>query len=117
VKKQQDANPQMAEMSSTVVCSASTPKGARRTGRTSGDSRLFHFRRGVGTQLTKDHSVLQSFEDAGVVLPGSPKPDRSVLYAADRCRGRFEARRRLEGGLRTAMRSSCAPTACGTPCR
>ena len=26
--------------------------------------------------------MLQSFEDAGVVLPGSAKPDRSVLYAA-----------------------------------
>ena len=26
--------------------------------------------------------MLQSFEDAGVVLPGSARPDRSVLYAA-----------------------------------
>jgi PPM family protein phosphatase len=82
VKKQQDANPQMAEMSSTVVILCLDPEGRKAYWTHVGDSRLFHFRRGIGMQLTKDHSVLQSFEDAGVVLPGSAKPDRSVLYAA-----------------------------------
>jgi serine/threonine protein phosphatase PrpC len=82
VKKQQDAHPQMSEMSSTVVILCLEPEGRRAFWTHVGDSRIFHFRRGVGEQLTKDHSVLQSFEDAGVVLPGSAKPDRSVLYAA-----------------------------------
>jgi serine/threonine protein phosphatase PrpC len=82
VKKQQDASPQMAEMSSTVVILCLDPDGRKAYWTHVGDTRLFHFRRGIGVQLTKDHSVLQSFEDAGVVLPGSAKPDRSVLYAA-----------------------------------
>jgi len=82
VKKHQDANPTMSEMSTTVVVLCLDSDGRRAFWTHVGDSRLFHFRRGVGTQLTRDHSVLQSFEDAGVVLPGSAKPDRSVLYAA-----------------------------------
>jgi serine/threonine protein phosphatase PrpC len=82
VKKQQEANPQLSEMSSTVVVLCLEPDGRKAFWTHVGDSRLFHFRRGVGTQLTRDHSVLQSFEDAGVVLPGSAKPDRSMLYAA-----------------------------------
>jgi len=82
VKKHQDATPQMSEMSTTVVVLCLDPDGRRAFWTHVGDSRLFHFRRGVGAQLTRDHSVLQSFEDAGVVLPGSAKPDRSVLYAA-----------------------------------
>jgi serine/threonine protein phosphatase PrpC len=82
VKRQQEAHPQMSEMSSTVVILCLEGDGRKAFWTHVGDSRLFHFRRGVGTQLTKDHSVLQSFEDAGVVLPGSSKPDRSVLYAA-----------------------------------
>jgi PPM family protein phosphatase len=69
-------------MSSTVVILCLESEGRKAYWTHVGDSRLFHFRRGIGTQLTKDHSVLQSFEDAGVVLPGSAKPDRSVLYAA-----------------------------------
>ena len=69
-------------MSSTVVILCLEPEGRKAYWTHVGDSRLFHFRRGIGTQLTKDHSVLQSFEDAGVVLPGSARPDRSVLYAA-----------------------------------
>ena len=82
VKKQQEAHPDMSEMSSTVVVLCIDPDGRKAFWTHVGDSRLFHFRRGVGTLLTRDHSVLQSFEDAGVVLPGSAKPDRSVLYAA-----------------------------------
>lgn len=82
VKKQQDAHPNMAEMSSTIVVLCLEADGRKAYWTHVGDSRLFHFRRGVGTQLTRDHSVLQSFEDAGVVLPGSARPDRSVLYAA-----------------------------------
>jgi len=82
VKKQQETHSQMSEMSSTVVVLCLESDGRKAFWTHVGDSRLFHFRRGVGTQLTKDHSVLQSFEDAGVVLPGSAKPDRSVLYAA-----------------------------------
>lgn len=82
VKKQQEAHPNMAEMSSTIVVLCLEPDGRKAYWTHVGDSRLFHFRRGVGTQLTRDHSVLQSFEDAGVVLPGSARPDRSVLYAA-----------------------------------
>jgi serine/threonine protein phosphatase PrpC len=82
VKRQQEAHPNMSEMSSTVVILCLEPEGRKAYWTHVGDSRLFHFRRGIGTQLTKDHSVLQSFEDAGVVLPGSARPDRSVLYAA-----------------------------------
>src|SRR5262245_12784338 len=64
VKKQQEAHPQMSEMSSTVVILCLEPEGRKAFWTHVGDSRLFHFRRGIGTQLTRDHSVLQSFEDA-----------------------------------------------------
>jgi len=90
VKRHQEANPQMSEMSSTVVVLCLEPDGHKAFWTHVGDSRLFHFRRGVGTQLTRDHSVLQSFEDAGVVLPGSAKPDRSMLYAAIAAEGELK---------------------------
>jgi len=63
VKKQQEANPQLAEMSSTVVVLCLDPEGRKAYWTQVGDSRLFHFRRGIGMQLTA-------------------KPDRSVLRAA-----------------------------------
>jgi serine/threonine protein phosphatase PrpC len=108
VKKQQDAHPDMSEMSSTVVVLCLEPEGRKGFWTHVGDSRLFHFRRGVGELLTKDHSVLQSFEDAGVVLPGSAKPDRSVLYAAIGAEGDLK----LVVGSKTDLRDGDAFLMC-----
>src|SRR4030095_6253442 len=47
VKKQQDANPQMAEMSSTVVILCLDPQGRKAYWTPVGESRLYHFRRGI----------------------------------------------------------------------
>ena len=73
-----------AEMSSTVavLCIDGAAGAARWTHL--GDTRILFFRRGVVEQLTRDHSVVQSFIDAGVYdgeMAGG-RPDRSMLYAA-----------------------------------
>jgi len=82
VHRQQDASEALCEMSSTVVILCLDNDATTAYWTHVGDSRLLHFHGGVGQILTKDHSVLQSFVDAGVALPGGRHPDRSLLYAA-----------------------------------
>jgi serine/threonine protein phosphatase PrpC len=74
----------ISEMSSTaaVLCIDAVAGRARWTHL--GDTRILFFRRGNIEQLTRDHSVVQSFIDAGVYdgEMATGRPDRSVLYAA-----------------------------------
>lgn len=74
------AEPALSRMSSTVVVLCLDCANAVAHWVHLGDSRLYHFHRGIGEQLTTDHSVLQSFRDAGVDL--SSERTRNVLYAA-----------------------------------
>lgn len=49
-----------------------------------GDTRIYHFRDGKLQALTKDHSLVQQFIDAGYCKPDEARshPQRSVLFAA-----------------------------------
>ncbi len=49
-----------------------------------GDTRLYHFRRRNCQQLTKDHSVVQNYVDAGVISEDRMRghPERNLLLAA-----------------------------------
>jgi PPM family protein phosphatase len=81
-RQREDAT--MSEMSSTVaiLCLDAAARSACWTHL--GDTRILFFRRGVVEQLTRDHSVVQNFIDAGVydAEVAGGRPDRSVLYAA-----------------------------------
>lgn len=84
LRARQAQEPPLREMSSTVamLCIQAQSRVARWTHL--GDSRILFFRGAETRQLTRDHSVLQSLTDAGLVgnsLP-SAKFDRTVLYAA-----------------------------------
>lgn len=83
VHRAQVENRTLKDMSSTivVVCLEAFTGTARYAHL--GDSRALHFRRGLSRQLTTDHSVVQSFIDAGLANPvDGAGVDRSVLYAA-----------------------------------
>jgi serine/threonine protein phosphatase PrpC len=84
VHQRQQENPSLGKMSATVavLCLDAGARVARWTHL--GDTRVLFFRRGVCEQLTRDHSVLQSFADAGLLesMGRDEGPDRSVLYAA-----------------------------------
>lgn len=82
VHRRQEESPTLAEMSATTVVLCLDHGGATARWTHLGDSRLLHFRRGVVEPLTRDHSVLQSFADAGLALDDDALPARSVLYAA-----------------------------------
>jgi PPM family protein phosphatase len=80
----QNEDTALSEMSSTVavLCIDAVAGWARWTHL--GDTRILFFRRGIIEKLTRDHSVVQSFIDAGVYdgEMATGRPDRSVLYAA-----------------------------------
>jgi serine/threonine protein phosphatase PrpC len=84
VRKRQSEEPGLAHMSSTVVLLCID--GAKAMGHWAhlGDSRILFFRRGIVRQLTRDHSVMQSLSDAGLLANGSSLRgmDRTTLYAA-----------------------------------
>lgn len=83
VRKRQLEDAALSKMSATVVVlGLDVGAGIARWAHL-GDSRAYLFRRGIAQQLTRDHSVLQSFADAGLLESmGDGHPDRSVLYAA-----------------------------------
>lgn len=84
VRARQRVDAHLREMSSTVtlLCLDMAQSVARWTHL--GDSRIYFFRRGECEQLTHDHSVVQSFIDAGLTAGNGLRitPDRSMLYAA-----------------------------------
>lgn len=84
VHRRQATDHRLREMSSTVVMLCLDIAAATAHWTHLGDSRLLRFRRGVAEQLTIDHSVVQSFIDAGLEVSdlAGGGPCRSVLYAA-----------------------------------
>ena len=83
VHRRQAEDRALSKMSATVVALClDVGAGVARWAHL-GDSRIYLFRRGIAQQLTRDHSVLQSFADAGLLdSMGDGQPDRSLLYAA-----------------------------------
>jgi serine/threonine protein phosphatase PrpC len=84
VCEQQKADPAFSNMSSTVVVLCIDAAGENAWWGHLGDSRIYHFRRGIIESISKDHSVVQSLIDAGVYKSGDVRGhlDRSLLFAA-----------------------------------
>ena len=80
----QSLSHQLSQMSATITGLFINPQGEHALWAHLGDTRLYLFRRGQFTQLTKDHSVVQSYIDAGLAEPGSSRThqDRNLLFAA-----------------------------------
>ena len=74
----------LSNMSSTVAVLCVDGAGETAWWGHLGDSRIYHFRRGIIESTTKDHSVVQSLIDAGVYKSGDVRGhlDRSLLFAA-----------------------------------
>ncbi len=109
VRRRQQEERALAKMSATVVvlCLDAGARLARWAHL--GDTRLLLFRRGTAEQLTRDHSVLQSFADAGLLESmGDSHPDRSVLYAAVGAEGET----RPEVGMRADLEEGDAFLIC-----
>jgi serine/threonine protein phosphatase PrpC len=81
--RQQDIG-RLAEMSSTVALLCIDARAYAAFWTHLGDSRVLFFRRGISYQLTRDHSIVQSFADSGLLSAGPAigRLDRSKLYAA-----------------------------------
>ena len=84
VRRQQSSDHALGNMSSTVTVLCIDTAGEQACWGHLGDSRIYHFRRGVIEDVTRDHSVVQSLMDAGIYTQGDVRDhgDRSVLYAA-----------------------------------
>jgi len=82
VRREQQANPALARMRSTIVILAANATHA--VAGHVGDSRLYHFRDGRLFGQTRDHSVPQSLVDAGELAPAAIRhhEDRSRLLRA-----------------------------------
>ncbi|MDQ6620472.1 MAG: protein phosphatase 2C domain-containing protein, partial [Pseudomonadota bacterium] len=84
VGKRQSQDNLLREMSSTVALLCLDPHSRLAQCAHLGDSRILFFREGSAVQLTKDHSVVQSLADAGLLgtTSSGAKVDRTTLYAA-----------------------------------
>lgn len=84
VRRAQLVEERLKQMSSTVVVLCIDAAGSVAHWSHLGDSRILLFRRGAAHQLTRDHSVLQSLTDAGLLSESSSAHgvDRTMLYAA-----------------------------------
>ncbi len=73
-----------ADMHSTLVCLVIDAFGHRAHWAHAGDSRLYWFRQGKLLSRTRDHSVVQSLMDAGLIGVGDVRthPQRSELSSA-----------------------------------
>jgi serine/threonine protein phosphatase PrpC len=78
------SSPDLAQMYTTIVAVAVDLRGASMSWAHCGDSRLYWFHEGRLIERTRDHSLVQSLVDAGVLqddeLRGHPK--RSTLQSA-----------------------------------
>ncbi|MDP9109808.1 MAG: protein phosphatase 2C domain-containing protein [Pseudomonadota bacterium] len=74
----------VADMSATVAVVLIDQDNACALWGHLGDTRIYFFRAGQPAQVTKDHSLVQQFVDAGYVQPEQARnhPQRSVLFAA-----------------------------------
>jgi serine/threonine protein phosphatase PrpC len=84
VRERQAAERELAQMSATVALLCIDAGTDVAWWAHLGDSRILFFRRGLARQLTRDHSVLQSFADAGLLSGEAAleRLDRTALYAA-----------------------------------
>ena len=82
--REQKAQPQYSQMRATIVALALDLRGGTAAWGHLGDSRLYCFRDGRILTQTRDHSVVQSFVDAGYLKPDQLRtsPDRSKLLSA-----------------------------------
>jgi serine/threonine protein phosphatase PrpC len=80
----QSADPSLATMSATVAALIVDAAGRLAVWGHVGDSRIFHFRRGMLRTVTRDHSLVQRLVDAGYVPAdrAAAHPSRNLLYAA-----------------------------------
>lgn len=74
----------LSKMSATVAALFLDARAQRAQWSHLGDTRVYHFRRRLCRCMTKDHSVVQSFVDAGVIEPGEIRHHarRNLLFAA-----------------------------------
>lgn len=76
--------PELHEMSTTIAALLIDLGNASATWAHLGDTRIYHFRQKRLQHVTRDHSVIQRFVDAGLCEPDAvlTHPQRNVLYAA-----------------------------------
>lgn len=84
VRERKAAEPRLKDMSATVATVLIDQKNSCALWAHMGDTRIYLFRRGKIKAVTKDHSLVQQFIDAGYCSPEQARghPQRSVLFAA-----------------------------------
>lgn len=84
VRYGQSLSDRLKKMSATITGLFINPDGSKALWAHIGDTRLYLFRRGEWVQLTKDHSIVQRYIDAGLVDPQGSRThkDRNMLFAA-----------------------------------
>ncbi len=84
VRQRQAETDHLAQMSSTVALLCINLRNDAAFCAHLGDTRILLFRRGIPHQLTRDHSMMQSFADSGLFSGKSStnRIDRTKLYAA-----------------------------------
>ncbi|HEX7633757.1 MAG TPA: protein phosphatase 2C domain-containing protein [Noviherbaspirillum sp.] len=84
VLKQQAGQPELADMRSTLVVLVFDPASRTAVWGHVGDSRLYLFRHGTTLYRTRDHSLVQSMVDGGLLSAQEAltHPERNVLIAS-----------------------------------
>lgn len=84
VRYGQSLSDRLKKMSATIVGLFLDAEGGKALWAHIGDTRLYLFRRGECVQLTKDHSIVQRYIDAGLADEESCRnhKDRNMLFAA-----------------------------------
>lgn len=84
VRYAQGLSETLRRMSATVTALFLDPTARRAQWISLGDTRLYHFRRRSWMRLTRDHSVVQSYVDAGLLCEDHVRghPERNLLLAA-----------------------------------
>lgn len=84
VRYGQSLSDRLKKMSATITGLFINSDGSKALWAHIGDTRLYLFRRGDFTQLTKDHSIVQRYIDAGLVDKEGSRhhKDRNMLFAA-----------------------------------
>ncbi len=82
VYSEAEKNPSLSGMGTTLTSCVVTPKGVVTAN--IGDSRIYYANDGVITQLTKDHSLVQSLVDEGKITPEEAytHPNRNIILRA-----------------------------------
>lgn len=91
ILRQQEAEPALADMRSTLVILLFDPGQGLAVWGHVGDSRLYLFRNGAIHFRTRDHSLVQSMVESGMIRDGETQghPDANVLFASVGLRDEF----------------------------